>query len=95
MSTKQVLWSAAQAASATGGQAHGDWRAEGVSIDSRTLAPGDLFVALKGSNHDGHDHVTAALGGHAAAAMASPRSPISMASGQALRISRRIATGSS
>ena len=69
MSTKQVLWSAAQAASATGGQAHGDWRAEGVSIDSRTLAPGDLFVALKGSNHDGHDHVTAALGGHAAAAM--------------------------
>ncbi|MBR45919.1 MAG: UDP-N-acetylmuramoylalanyl-D-glutamyl-2, 6-diaminopimelate--D-alanyl-D-alanine ligase [Rhodospirillaceae bacterium] len=63
------LWSAAQAASATGGEVRGEWRADGVSIDSRTLAPGDLFVALKGPNHDGHDHVQAALSAQAAAAM--------------------------
>ncbi len=63
------LWSAAQAAQATGGELRGDWRADGVSIDSRTLVPGDLFVALKGPNHDGHDHVRHALDAHAAAAM--------------------------
>ncbi len=63
------LWSAAQAAQATGGESHGDWRANGVSIDSRTLVPGDLFVALKGPNHDGHDHIHQALDARAAAAM--------------------------
>ena len=63
------LWSAAQAAQATGGDLQGDWRAEGISIDSRTLVPGDLFVALRGPNHDGHDHVHQALNAHAAAAM--------------------------
>ena len=64
-----ALWSAAEAAQATGGELHGDWRADGVSIDSRTLTPGDLFVALKGPNHDGHDHVGQALNAQAAAAM--------------------------
>jgi UDP-N-acetylmuramoyl-tripeptide--D-alanyl-D-alanine ligase len=68
-SASPALWSAAQAVAATGGEARGDWRADGVSIDSRTLAPGDLFVALKGPHHDGHDHVNAALGARAAAAM--------------------------
>ena len=67
--TGAALWSAAEAADATGGESRGDWRAEGVSIDSRTLMAGDLFVALKGPNHDGHDHVAQALGAHAAAAM--------------------------
>ena len=32
----------------------------GVSTDTRTLAPGDLFVALQGPNHDGHDFIAAA-----------------------------------
>lgn len=34
----------------------------GYSIDSRTLNPGDLFIALKGERFDGHDFVGAALG---------------------------------
>ena len=34
----------------------------GVSIDSRTIQPGELFVAIHGPNHDGHDHVAACLG---------------------------------
>jgi UDP-N-acetylmuramoyl-tripeptide--D-alanyl-D-alanine ligase len=63
------LWRAAEAADATGGEARGEWRASGVSIDSRSIAPGDLFVALKGPNHDGHDHVGAAFAAQAAAAM--------------------------
>ena len=33
----------------------------GVSIDTRTLLPGDLFFAIKGETHDGHDHVARAL----------------------------------
>ncbi|MBM3566532.1 MAG: UDP-N-acetylmuramoyl-tripeptide--D-alanyl-D-alanine ligase, partial [Alphaproteobacteria bacterium] len=44
-----VLWTAADAARAVGADASGqDWRAAGVSIDSRTIAPNELFVALKG-----------------------------------------------
>jgi UDP-N-acetylmuramoyl-tripeptide--D-alanyl-D-alanine ligase len=67
---RPVLWTAAEAAAATGGTAVGDWSATGVSIDSRTLAPGDLFVALTGPNHDGHDHAAAALARGAAAVVA-------------------------
>jgi UDP-N-acetylmuramoyl-tripeptide--D-alanyl-D-alanine ligase len=33
----------------------------GVTIDSREVAAGQLFVAIAGPNHDGHDHVEAAL----------------------------------
>ena len=39
----------------------------GVSIDSRTIQPGELFIAIHGPSHDGHDHVAAALAGGAAA----------------------------
>ena len=35
--------------------------ASGASIDTRTLAPGDLYFAIKGDVHDGHDFVEAAL----------------------------------
>jgi UDP-N-acetylmuramoyl-tripeptide--D-alanyl-D-alanine ligase len=41
----------------------------GVSIDSRTLEAGDLFVAIKGDAHDGHDHVARAFEAGAAAAV--------------------------
>lgn len=34
---------------------------EAVSIDSRTLERGDLFIAIEGPHHDGHDHVEKAL----------------------------------
>jgi UDP-N-acetylmuramoyl-tripeptide--D-alanyl-D-alanine ligase len=63
-----ALWTAAEAAAATGGTARGDWAATGVSIDSRSLAPGDLFVALTAAR-DGHDFVADALARGAAAAM--------------------------
>ncbi|AWD22935.1 UDP-N-acetylmuramoyl-tripeptide--D-alanyl-D-alanine ligase [Fuscovulum blasticum] len=63
-----VLWTSAEAAQATGGRAVGDWAVTGVSIDTRTLQPGDLFVALK-DVRDGHDFVAQALAKGAAAAM--------------------------
>ena len=63
------LWTAADAATATGGSNAADWVATGVSIDTRSLAAGDLFVALRGPNHDGHNFVCAALERGVAAAM--------------------------
>lgn len=67
-----VLWSRDDAALATGGASARDWQATGVSIDTRTLSPGDLFVALNAAR-DGHDFVAEALGKGAAAAMVSRR----------------------
>lgn len=64
-----ALWTAREAAAATAGTADGEWTASGVSIDSRTVAPGDLFIALAGPNFDGHDYVADALAKGAAAAM--------------------------
>jgi len=66
-----VLWTAAEAAVATGGRNNADWRANGVSIDSRTIARDDLFVALKGPSFDGHNYVEPALNGGAAAGLVS------------------------
>jgi len=67
-----TLWSAADAATATGGQNTADWSADGVSIDTRTIQPGDLFVALK-DVRDGHDFVAQALAKGAAAALVTHR----------------------
>lgn len=58
---QDILWTAADAASAVGGRCSGDWAATGVSIDSRTVAAGDLFIALRGPHHDAHGFVAAAL----------------------------------
>src|SRR5215469_5844934 len=63
------LWTAADAAAATGGVSTVNWVATGVSIDTRTIAAGDLFVALRGPNHDGHNFVKTALERGAAAAL--------------------------
>lgn len=64
-----ILWTSADAVAATGGATSRDWQATGVSIDSRTIAAGDLFVAVKGDNFDGHDYARDALGRGAAAVL--------------------------
>ncbi|MDP6953396.1 MAG: UDP-N-acetylmuramoyl-tripeptide--D-alanyl-D-alanine ligase [Alphaproteobacteria bacterium] len=69
--TGPATWTAAAAASACGGIAHGDWTAAGISIDSRSLSGGELFVALSGPNFDGHDYLAQALNAGAAAAVVS------------------------
>jgi UDP-N-acetylmuramoyl-tripeptide--D-alanyl-D-alanine ligase len=49
----------------------------GVSIDSRTLEAGDLFFAIRGDAHDGHDHVARAFeAGSAAAVVSRERAPL-------------------
>lgn len=66
------LWTRAEVLAATHGTAEGaDWIAKGVSIDSRTLDAGDLFVAIKGERTDGHAYVDAAFKRGAAAAIVS------------------------
>lgn len=64
-----ALWTSTDAARATGGTT-GTWHAGGLSIDTRTIQPGDLFIALKAAR-DGHDFVAQALAKGAAAAMVS------------------------
>lgn len=66
-----ALWTASEAEMATGGKASGDWKVEGISIDTRTLNEGDLFVALKGESRDGHAFVGSALEKGAGAALIS------------------------
>ena len=66
------LWTAAQLVAATGGSTQGDWFVDGVSIDSRRLQQGDLFIALQAAR-DGHDFVVQAFDNGAAAALVSRR----------------------
>ncbi len=70
-----VLWTAADLARALGAPtAPLAVPVEGVSIDTRTLASGDLFFAIKGEASDGHDYVARAFeAGAAAAVIARPR----------------------
>ncbi|WP_282094567.1 UDP-N-acetylmuramoyl-tripeptide--D-alanyl-D-alanine ligase [Epibacterium ulvae] len=63
-----TLWTSDEAVAATGGQATVDWQVDGISIDTRTILPGDLFVALKAAR-DGHDFVAQALEKGAGAAL--------------------------
>jgi len=69
------IWTAKEAAAATGGTATGTWNATGVSIDSRSVQPGDLFIAIHGDNSDGHAYVADALSKGAVAAIVSREVP--------------------
>ncbi len=64
-----MMWTAEDLCAATGGAMRALFGASGVSIDTRTLQPGDLFVALQGEHGDGHDHVVEAMAKGAAGAM--------------------------
>ncbi len=65
-----TLWTSQDATAATGGRATRDFAVTGVSIDTRTIRPGDLFVALQAAR-DGHDFVAQALEKGAGAALVS------------------------
>ncbi|HEY8255352.1 MAG TPA: UDP-N-acetylmuramoyl-tripeptide--D-alanyl-D-alanine ligase [Rhizomicrobium sp.] len=65
------LWTSAETEAATLGKASRAFEVNGLSIDTRTLKEGDLFVALKGDNRDGHDFVRAAFEAKAGAALVS------------------------
>ncbi|HUN63036.1 MAG TPA: UDP-N-acetylmuramoyl-tripeptide--D-alanyl-D-alanine ligase [Candidatus Sulfotelmatobacter sp.] len=60
-----MRWTVAQVADAVAGKGGAGLdplaRLAGVSIDSRTIRPGELFFAIHGPTHDGHDYVAAAM----------------------------------
>lgn len=66
-----TLWTSAEASKAVNGKTSGEWFATGISIDSRSIEKGDLFIALQGDNGDGHQYVKAALDKGASAAIVS------------------------
>ncbi|HEY8070075.1 MAG TPA: UDP-N-acetylmuramoyl-tripeptide--D-alanyl-D-alanine ligase [Burkholderiales bacterium] len=68
------MMSLAEAAAATGARVVGDEvRFEGVSTDTRSVAAGELFVAIRGERFDGHDFLAAAKERGAAAALVDER----------------------
>jgi UDP-N-acetylmuramoyl-tripeptide--D-alanyl-D-alanine ligase len=66
-----VLWTSDEIAAATGGTASGAFEVTGVTFDSREVQPGDLFVAMPGTVHDGHRFVEGAFAAGAAGAIVS------------------------
>jgi hypothetical protein len=58
-----LLWTTEDLIAATGGRPFGQMPAgvSGISIDTRTLSPGDAFFAIRGGRLDGHDYATAAI----------------------------------
>lgn len=65
------LWTSDEIAAATGGQASEPFEVTGVTFDSREVQPGDLFVAMPGTAHDGHQFVDGAFASGAAGAIVS------------------------
>lgn len=88
----QELWSWDALVAASGGMPDGSpgGPVTGVSIDSRSLAPGDLFVAIK-DVRDGHEFVPAAFAAGAAAALVSFSYQRQAADGALLRTSDPLA----
>ena len=66
-----ALWTSAEIAAATGGTASDRFETTGVTFDSREVEPGDLFVAMPGTVHDGHKFVDGAFASGAAGAIVS------------------------
>ena len=66
-----VLWTSAEIETATGGRASAPFEATGVTFDSREVQPGDLFIAMPGTVHDGHKFVAGAFDAGAVGAIVS------------------------
>ena len=69
----EPLWTFEEISAAAGAPLEAGGIASGVSIDSRTLMPGDLFVAIRGEKSDGHKFVEAAFEKGATAAIVEVR----------------------
>ena len=65
------LWTSEEIAAATGGTASEHFEVTGVTFDSREVGPGDLFVAMPGTVHDGHKFVAGTFAAGAAGAIVS------------------------
>ena len=72
-----MIWTATEMIKATGGTMKGasDWNATGLALDNRKTEKGDVFIAIQGENHDGHDFVDGAYENGAVAALVSHEVP--------------------
>ncbi len=77
------LWTTSEIAAVTSGRTVGDVPVTGLSIDTRTLRPGDLFIALT-DRRDGHEFVPQAFEAGAAAALVSR--PVPEAAGPIVQV---------
>ncbi|MBN8839677.1 MAG: UDP-N-acetylmuramoylalanyl-D-glutamyl-2, 6-diaminopimelate--D-alanyl-D-alanine ligase, partial [Sphingomonadales bacterium] len=66
-----TLWTSTEIAAATGGTPSADFAISGVAFDSREIGSGDLFVAMKGAETDGHKFLDGAFARGAAGALVS------------------------
>lgn len=66
-----TMWETKDVVKATGGNCPGQWMATSVSIDTRTLQQGALYIAIKGAKMDGHRFVSEAIAKGAVAAIVS------------------------
>jgi UDP-N-acetylmuramoyl-tripeptide--D-alanyl-D-alanine ligase len=66
-----ALWTSAEIEASTGGRASAGFEVTGVTFDSREVQPGDLFIAMPGTVHDGHRFVEAAFASGASGAIVS------------------------
>ena len=55
-----ILWNSSLLKELVNAQSTKKWQASGVEIDSRKIKKGDLFCALNGENHNGHDYINSA-----------------------------------
>lgn len=85
----EVLWTLDELLAATGGKLHGrvTQPLTAVTIDSRAAGPGDIFVAIRGDRHDGHDFVAGALKAGAGLGLVSRVTPEMLAAGPVLEVS--------
>ncbi len=83
-----AMWTSKELIAATGGALHGTVSGPlgGVSIDSRSLNRGDIFVAIKGDKMDGHDFVASALKAGAGVAVVSRVTDEMLAAGPVLQV---------
>jgi UDP-N-acetylmuramoyl-tripeptide--D-alanyl-D-alanine ligase len=85
---ERPLWTVQELLAATGGKLDGEITKliNGISIDSRSVAPGDVFVAIKGEKMDGHDFVAQALKAGAGVALVSRPTDEMRAAGPVLTV---------
>lgn len=69
MQISEPLWTASECELILGAKSTVNWYASGVHTDSRTVVPGDIFVALRGAKMNGHDYVMDAFKRGAVAAV--------------------------
>lgn len=84
----EALWTVDELVACTGGQLHGlvTRPLNAVTIDSRAVGQGDIFVAIKGDKHDGHDFVANALKAGAGLGLVSRVTPEMLAAGPVLEV---------